>query len=79
MKVEPKTIISHVRQAYMAVLSNEEHQRGLALRAETHRDLHLHHSQKEINVVTNYSDFSYFLSPSDVLLAKSFVRRIVYM
>lgn len=29
------------------------------------RDLPLHHSQKEINVTVNYSDFSYFLSPSD--------------
>ena len=29
------------------------------------RDLPLHHSQKEINVTANYSDFSYFLSPSD--------------
>lgn len=29
------------------------------------RDLPLHHSQKEINTTTDYSDFSYFLSPSD--------------
>ena len=29
------------------------------------RDLPLHHSQKEINVTAEYSDFSYFLSPSD--------------
>ena len=29
------------------------------------RDLPLHHSQKEINITTDYSDFSYFLSPSD--------------
>lgn len=29
------------------------------------RDLPLHHSQKEINVTTDHSDFSYFLSPSD--------------
>lgn len=29
------------------------------------RDLPLHHSQKEINVTVEYSDFSYFLSPSD--------------
>ena len=27
--------------------------------------LPLHHSQKEINVTAEYSDFSYFLSPSD--------------
>ena len=29
------------------------------------RDLPLHHSQKEINSTADYSDFSYFLSPSD--------------
>ena len=29
------------------------------------RDLPLHHSQKEINTTADYSDFSYFLSPSD--------------
>ena len=29
------------------------------------RDLPLHHSQKEIKITTEYSDFSYFLSPSD--------------
>lgn len=29
------------------------------------RDLPLHHSQEEINVTAEYSDFSYFLSPSD--------------
>lgn len=29
------------------------------------RDLPLHHSQKEINATAEYSDFSYFLSPSD--------------
>lgn len=29
------------------------------------RDLPLHHSQEEINVTADYSDFSYFLSPSD--------------
>lgn len=29
------------------------------------RDLPLHHSQQEINVTAEYSDFSYFLSPSD--------------
>ncbi len=29
------------------------------------RDLPLHHSQKEINVTAEYSDFSFFLSPSD--------------
>lgn len=29
------------------------------------RDLPLHHSQEEINITANYSDFSYFLSPSD--------------
>lgn len=29
------------------------------------RDLPLHHSQKETNVTAEYSDFSYFLSPSD--------------
>lgn len=32
--MKPKTIISHVRQADMAVQSNEEHQRGVAQRAE---------------------------------------------
>lgn len=29
------------------------------------RDLPLHHSQEEINITSDYSDFSYFLSPSD--------------
>jgi len=29
------------------------------------RDLPIHHSQEEINVATDYSDFSYFISPSD--------------
>ena len=29
------------------------------------RDLPLHHSQKEIATTVNYSDFSYFISPSD--------------
>lgn len=29
------------------------------------RDLPLHHSQKEINLTDEYSDFSYYLSPSD--------------
>lgn len=29
------------------------------------RDLPLHHSQKEITTTADYSDFSYFLSPSD--------------
>jgi len=29
------------------------------------RDLPLHHSQKEISTTADYSDFSYFLSPSD--------------
>ena len=29
------------------------------------RDLPLHHSQEEIKITTDYSDFSYFLSPSD--------------
>ena len=29
------------------------------------RDLPLHHSQKETNITAEYSDFAYFLSPSD--------------
>lgn len=29
------------------------------------RDLPLHHSQKEINITAEYSDFAYYLSPSD--------------
>lgn len=32
---KPKTIISHIRQTDMVIQSNEEHQRGVAQRAET--------------------------------------------
>ena len=34
MMEQPRTIISHVRQADMAVQSNHDHQRGVAERAE---------------------------------------------
>jgi len=35
MKERPETIISHIRQPDLAVQSNEEHQQGVAQRAET--------------------------------------------
>lgn len=34
------------------------------------RDLPLHHSQKEIEITAEYSDFSYYLSPSDDFISE---------
>lgn len=58
-------------QNYFGVFRDEKHPpQTVVVRASKDerpylRDLPLHHSQKEINVTTDYSDFSYYLSPSD--------------